>query len=630
MPGEIELLAPAGRWEALESVVDAGADAVYLGGKRFNMRLLRPDFNFTDEEIRKAVVYCHQRGVKLYVTVNNLYYESELDSLADYLKDLENAGVDALIIQDLGLINLTRELGINLPLHASVQMGVNNLETAQLLEASGVCRVILSKNLSLPEIEQIHSGCGLALEFFVHGDLCIAHTGQCYLSGLLTGRCGNRGECRKPCRWRYRVEGPGDCSSDYKYYLAHKDLCLYPHLDKLIEAGVSSFKIEGRMRDKDYLGFLVSTYRRALDRLAADEKPVDDSDWQELHRRRIRDLCPGSLFGREEVDCVGLSGEREPYFPTAPVQLKPLEKSDIEPATLREYPLPALTVHVGSRAALEVAVAHGAENIMISGTIYNGRPGGFGSLKEVKEALVTVEKAGLQAVLEMPRIVTVYDRQAANRLLDLAAGMGTVVAANDPGTMLKAVQMDLPVWAGPGLNVFNSEALEQVKTWGAVRVCVPAELQWKHLLEMMNNASLPLDIQVQGRMLGLVSDYCVPKAVNQRDNGTCSGYCRTGSYVLVDELGQKYALETDDNCRCYIYHPMELSWFERLGTLPLRAGDSLRLEAEHYTPALLDEVLTLYKKALDKLQQGQAVSEGDWTRMLELFPGGLTGGPEID
>jgi putative protease len=176
---KIELLAPAGKMEVLHRVVAAGADAVYLGGKRFNMRALKNDFNFTDDEIKYAVEFMHQRNRKIYITLNNLYNSNEMEDIANYLLFLKDTGVDALIVQDLGIVNLCAEMGLDIPLHASVQMGIANLEAVKTLETQGFQRVILSKNVSLSEIREISSGSQLGIEYFVHGDLCISHTGQC-------------------------------------------------------------------------------------------------------------------------------------------------------------------------------------------------------------------------------------------------------------------------------------------------------------------------------------------------------------------------------------------------------------------------------------------------------------------
>ncbi|MEN6460879.1 MAG: peptidase U32 family protein, partial [Syntrophomonas sp.] len=176
---ELELLAPAGKWEVMESAAMAGADAVYLGGKRFNMRMLKSDYNFSNEELIRAVDYLHEKDKKLYVTVNNLYYEDEIEELKDYLLFLEEINVDALIVQDMGVVDLHNEMGLNIALHGSVQMGIGNSQAVKLLEKNGLSRVILSKNVSLQEINEIHRATGMVIEFFAHGDLCVSHTGQC-------------------------------------------------------------------------------------------------------------------------------------------------------------------------------------------------------------------------------------------------------------------------------------------------------------------------------------------------------------------------------------------------------------------------------------------------------------------
>jgi putative protease len=230
---KLELLAPAGKWEVMESAVEAGANAVYLGGKRFNMRMFKSEFNFSNEELINAVDYLHEKDKKIYVTVNNLYFEDEIEGLKDYLLFLDEIKVDALIIQDLGIFDLHNEMGLKIALHGSVQMGIGNSQSVKLLEEKGLSRVILSKNVSLQEISKIHSATGMVIEYFAHGDLCVSHTGQCYMSNLFFGESSNRGRCKKPCRWKYQLERSGHTNGELKYFLANKDLCLYAYLADL-------------------------------------------------------------------------------------------------------------------------------------------------------------------------------------------------------------------------------------------------------------------------------------------------------------------------------------------------------------------------------------------------------------
>ncbi len=620
----IELLAPAGKWTVLKEIIKAGADAVYLGGKRFNMRLLRPDFNFTDLELRDAVALCHDNGVRLYVTVNNLYHEEELPAIDDYLCFLKAIGVDAVIIQDLALIEACRKQG--LAMHASVQMGVNNVETARLLEQSGVSRAVLSKNLALHEIREIRDKSSLGLEYFIHGDLCVAHTGQCLMSGLLFGKSGNRGQCRKPCRWSYDLEAAnsGNIAAD-KYLLAFKDLCLYPFIPDLIEAGVTSFKIEGRMREAEYLGLLVSCYRKAIDRYLEDSQPpaTGDLEWQRLYENRIRDFTCGSLYGRPTIDDIGLSGEREPAFPTAPTRLPRLQKEDYRDWRGEGHQLD-LTVKVGSREGLRAALDQGVKTVVIPGTIYRSR--GFSSLQDIAAALREAKKAGARTILELPRIVTVGDRSKVQELWDLVAASGVnEVAVHDPGSLLVASRLGIKAGAGYGFNLVNSRAVEQVKAWGAVWASPSLEISGENLQDMAKETPLPLEVVVAGPLCGIVSDYCPVGSMAAGDAESCSSPCQWDTYRLVDNLGQKYPLECDEQCRCYIYHPFELSLFTELPWLAPRIS-SVRIEGDGYPPELLGQVIHIYQSALEDISRGEWNQQSNFYRLLDLFPHGLTKG----
>lgn len=270
MDNKPEILAPAGDWEAFLAAVENGADAVYLGGKGFNARQYAG--NFDEEELRRAVQYAHLRGVRIYVTVNILVDDGELPDLIPYVRFLYEAGADALIVQDLGLVRLIRTLFPGLELHASTQMTVHNLEGARLAEQAGLARVVLARELSLADIRRIRAGTeGIGLEAFVHGALCISYSGQCLMSSLIGGRSGNRGRCAQPCRLEYTlVDHRGEeirAGLEGVHLLSPRDLKAVELLPDLAEAGISAFKIEGRMKRPEYVATVVSVYRRAVDRL---------------------------------------------------------------------------------------------------------------------------------------------------------------------------------------------------------------------------------------------------------------------------------------------------------------------------------------------------------------------------
>ena len=263
----VELLAPAGNFEALKAAVEAGADAVYLAGSNFGARAYAG--NFSPEELTKAVRFAHLRGVAVHVTVNTIVADSELDSLAEYLSFLNEVGVDAILVQDLGVAALAKRVAPKLILHASTQMTVHSLEGVQFLENMGFSRVVLAREMTLPEIEYICANSEAEIEIFMHGALCVCYSGQCLMSSMIGARSGNRGRCAQPCRLPYElIDENGTDLLEGKagtYLLSPKDLNTLELLPKLIAAGVDSLKIEGRMKRPEYVAVVVETYRAALD-----------------------------------------------------------------------------------------------------------------------------------------------------------------------------------------------------------------------------------------------------------------------------------------------------------------------------------------------------------------------------
>ena len=263
----IELLAPAGSFEALKAAVEAGADAVYLAGEKFGARAYAE--NFAGEKLLEAVEFAHLRGVAIHVTVNTIIADSELDEFAEYLKFLRRANVDALLVQDLGAALLTKKFAPEIPLHASTQMTIHNSAGVRALAELGFSRAVLSRELTLDEIKKICRESPIETEIFIHGALCVCWSGQCLMSSLIGGRSGNRGRCAQPCRLPYELvddAGKNLLSSAGKYLLSPKDLNTLELLPELIETGVTSLKIEGRMKRPEYVATVVKVYRDALDK----------------------------------------------------------------------------------------------------------------------------------------------------------------------------------------------------------------------------------------------------------------------------------------------------------------------------------------------------------------------------
>jgi len=636
---QIELLAPAGRWEAMEKVAAAGADAVYLGGKRFNMRLLRPGFNFSDQELHDAMEYLHQQDKRLYITINNLYYDEEIDELSDYLLFLQELGVDALIIQDSAIIKLHQQLGLTVPLHASVQMGLGNSQGVKFFAQNGVSRVILSKNLSLQEIAQIHKETGIAIEYFAHGDLCISHTGQCVMSNIIASKSGNRGICIKPCRWSYTLEGVPDAGNETGYYLAHKDLCLHAHLQELIEAGVSSFKIEGRMREGEFLAFLVGTYRKALDLIIANQEKAqpDQKDVDRLQEKRIRNYTTANLFGRTRTNMVDLSGEREPFFLTTPRLLKRLPECsqarspgedyiDLDDINFANVPL-ELTVKVAHLDALKSLLDVG-ENRFILGYEYIRQYSAGWNKKQIARLLEQGINQNATIIIETPRIVCGNEISDIEKLLDWMKTKNlTQVLVNDYGSLRLALDKGFIVSGGPGLNLSNSAAVAFLINNGLERITASLELNFSRLQKMLQSVQ-PVEMLIHGPLCGMISDFCPAYDVAVgSEEVPCTNQCQAQDYALVDEHGQRYPITSDAYCRSYVYYPYHLGLFPYLPQLYAAGLRYLRLDGQYYGTEQLIQTVALYRKAINDLEAGNWQQQDNYLKLLQFHPRGLTAAP---
>jgi U32 family peptidase len=300
-----ELLAPAGTMEKLQMALAYGADAAYLGGAQFGLRAFGG--NFTNEEIRAAVNLAHGVGKKIYVTVNVFPHNDDLVSLPDYLRFLADVEVDAVLVADLGVFMLAREVAPQLPVHISTQANNVNWRTVRAWQELGAERVVLARELSREEIREIRRHTDVELELFVHGAMCISYSGRCLLSSYFTGRDANRGGCAQSCRWKYALveeSRPGECypiEEDARgtYIMNSKDLCLLPYLDEVVDSGIDSLKIEGRMKSVHYVASVVKAYRMALDACLTDTSYKVREEWlTELEKVSHRSYTTGFFFGK--------------------------------------------------------------------------------------------------------------------------------------------------------------------------------------------------------------------------------------------------------------------------------------------------------------------------------------------
>lgn len=346
-----ELLSPAGNFEKLKAAIRYGADAVYLAGRRFGMRSAAD--NFTDEELFEAARYVHERGKKLYLTLNTLPHGDEYPALRAFLSRIAGAGMDGVIAADLGVISLVREMLPDVEIHISTQASIISPQAALAYAALGARRLVLARELTLSEIAQIREALPpeVELEAFVHGSMCVSYSGRCLLSHALTGRDANRGACTQPCRWNYtiaeekRPESPFPIEENElgSFIMSSKDMCTIAHIPQLIGAGIDSFKIEGRMKSAYYTAVVTNAYRIAIDAYLADPEHYifDPALMRELESVSHREYCTGFYFD---------DPMENPQLTTIPGYIR--EKAYLATAAPEELALPAGLAPVSEEGVL--------------------------------------------------------------------------------------------------------------------------------------------------------------------------------------------------------------------------------------------------------------------------------------
>ncbi len=303
-----ELLAPAGNLEKLKKAFLFGADAVYIGGEEFSLRVAAE--NFSIEDMKEGIAFAHARGGKVYLTANIIPHNEDIEAYKAYLPQVKDLGLDGVILSDLGMFQITQELAPELEIHVSTQANNVNYQSARMWHQLGAKRVILAREMSLAEIREIRERIpeDLELEAFVHGAMCISYSGRCLLSNYMTGRDSNQGNCAHPCRWKYHLmeeQRPGEYMPVFEnergtFIYNSKDLCMIEHMDKLIESGLSSFKIEGRVKSEYYVATVVQAYRKAIDAYFEDpEHYTVNPEWlEEIKKVSHRDYTTGFYFGK--------------------------------------------------------------------------------------------------------------------------------------------------------------------------------------------------------------------------------------------------------------------------------------------------------------------------------------------
>ena len=602
----VELLAPAGQWESLVAAIEAGADAVYLGGKAFNMRVHNSDFNFSDEELKAAIEFAHARGIKIYITLNNLISTEELVPLEKYLRYLDEIKPDSILVQDLAVINLVRKFGIKIPMHASVMMNTHNFHAVELLKKFGITRIVVGRELTLTEVSLLKERTGIEVEYFMHGDMCFAESGQCIHSGVVFGQSGNRGRCMKPCRWNYKLidEATGDTLNDWSYKLALNDMCMFRNIPDLIQAGVVSFKIEGRMRPPEFVRRLVTTYRQEIDAYLADPTgySINEARWNNLFNNRVRDFTTTFAFGTPTIKDIGTSGKREPRIFSRAIAEPTFDDDAVKSIFAEERAIkssnvkPKLSARVSTLASAKAAIDSGADVIYVGGEVF--KPLKPWTLDEIKKAAAIAHEAGKKIILATPR--TSKDKDLAELQLGMRneeLGIDGVLVGNLGALNLVKTLTDAPIYADVSFSLFNPVAAEFLQSLGAVQATASLELSFAQVRSVVEESPIPIEVIVHGATESMICDHNFAKLYLPDYDNFATPDKLNRHYALADEAGEVHSLRVDQFKRWHIFFGKDLCLLPYVEKF--FGAASLRIEAQNYSPEVTAQIVKLYRRAID-------------------------------
>lgn len=597
---EIELLAPAGTFKDFLNIIHSRADAVYFGGKNFNMRMHRKDHNLTNEEIEEAISIAHNLNKKVYITFNNMMNEKEIEACEEFLIFLDKVQPDALIIQDFGVIKKIKDLKLNLNMHLSVMANVHNKPMIERAVELGVTRVVTSREISLDTIKSLTKDLNAEFEYFIHGDMCSVHGAQCLYSGMLFGKSSNRGLCMKPCRWCYKQGN----SEEYSYPLAVKDMSLFRQLPELINSGVCSFKIEGRMRDSEHLLNIINFYGEAIDKYIEEPTAysIDEITSNYLFDNRVRNISTAYAFKKPGSINIDIEGKREPrifsraveefdYNEQRVAQLK--EKFKNETNTKSEI---TLSVKVNNLEALKAAYDNGAKEIYIASEVF--KPYRPFSKDMISEGVKYASKAHIYYVL--PRMLDERQILELHSLMPCLKPMGVKgLIVSNLGQVKEFSTYDLDFLGDFGLNILNSASSEFYNNEGVKRLTLSLEATTDNLIDLMKNSKLPMEIVVQGAPTVMYLEHCLAAAKhNTSSQDWCLDYCLKENMNLIDEKGNIHPVFADQYCKNHILPSKDISLLPIISSLKNLGFNSFRIEGCHYDATTLGKIVKIYINSL--------------------------------
>ena len=613
---KVELLAPAGTFDIFKGIIQAHCDAVYFGGKKFNMRLHRKDYNFSDEEMKEAISIARELDKAVYITVNNLYDVSELGELKEYLLYLNEIKPHALIVQDFAVLKLIKDLNLPLEVHSSVMMNVHNFESIKALRSMGVTRAVMSRESELSYIKALAAKIDMEFEYFVHGDMCICHGGQCLYSGMLFGQSSNRGKCLKPCRWDFKIQQSGKIYNT-EFPMAVKDMYMYENIPELIHNHVTSFKIEGRMRDLGYLTKIVDTYGDAIDRYIKDPVCYDRKKEAEfLYENRKRDTSTGFAFGNQGLANINRRYEGTgKFYSTGKVFSTATEEKEItsetiellrtalEKSNVNNQAEKKISVKVDTVEQAEVCLVLAVDAIYLSGDVF--KPNKAFSKEEI--LALTAKKGNTEIYLALPHMTFDVDIEEYSQLLQTELNIDGLLVTN-LGAVAKFKQFNL--MGDYPLNLLNEKSWEFYKELGLKQFTISPEATITELRNLLEKVGEQVELIVHGSPVVMYLEHDLYENVN--DSGDV--------LYLIDEKNNKRPVYRDKNNRNHVLLSKQLCYLPLLKSLYDAGLSNFRIEANYMNAEELKSIIQLYQEAIRDLESCQTlmVSEGSTLGAFEF------------
>lgn len=617
---EVELLAPAGTFEIFEEVVRSRCDAVYFGGPVLNMRMMRKGYNLSHEEIVEALKIARGLDKKVYITVNNLFSEEDVEEAREYLRFLDRVRPDALIVQDMAVLELIREIGLSLTIHSSVMMNVHNLEMIYALRDLGVTRVVTSREMDLKTAKLLGQQSGMELEYFMHGDMCSVHGANCYFSSQVFGMSSNRGKCMKPCRWDYRVKKDGYVFPA-EYPLAVKDMYMYEHIPELVESGITSFKIEGRMRDKEFMVMLVNSYGDAIDRYIDDPVGFNRTvDSKLLYQNRKRDFSTAYAFGKPGLSNINRRYEGTgKFYSTGKVFSTPTTERELSEQRVQilkerlaagEHPrtaAPKLAVRVNNMEQARTAIKQGVDLLYLPGDVYE--PDTPFTKQDISE--LGAIKGDTKIYLGLPRMMSELHFDQYDQLLNGERLPVDGLLVTNLGAIRRYRTTGYPMIGDTSLNVYNHLSANFYARFGLEQLTASPEMTLEHFASFADRCQQPLEVIVHGTPALMYMDHDlyenaeVMEPIDQEDNL----YVSNDVLVLKTDKGEN-PVYRDQHGRCHLLPAKELCYLPMLQEMSGLGIASFRIEGATYTPEQLCEIIISYQHAIQGMKDGDQLLGG--------------------